>query len=275
MAKKVLYLGNNKWCYTEKCQQHGPLIVAKNVYVKAVKTNDTTVMLEAAEALNSTEEGKAALRHAQVQLLKQKIGRAPNLGLDLDGTTGSFTDGLRNFVAAKNPQKIPKELWLKHYPEPESYDYHGTEQGSWFKDRDEFVKNFKEAELDGIYTKMPMYPGASGTLQELHNYGFKVKVVTARNNAFNKESSAWLKAGVVRFTKIFNPGHAKEAVPEVDVYLEDAPVVIDRLIAHEKKVLVMNQRYNKDIKDHPNLRRTENWDTDNVVNKIFDLILKK
>lgn len=273
MAKKVLYLGNSKWCYTESCQQHSALILAKNNYIHAVSTNNGSLLKEAADVLLASEEGKHALRHTQVRILKNDLGRQPNIGLDLDGTTGSFTDGLRNFLAAQNPTKIPKELWAKHYPNPKTYDYHGP--GSWFKDREEFAKHFQAAEADGIYTKMPIYPGASKTLNELKNYGFNIKVVTARRNVFNKESSGWLKTNTVPFRKIFNPGHAKEDVPDVDIYMEDAPVVIERLIANEKKVLVMNQEYNEDIADHPNLSRTQNWDTDAVVGKIFDLIIKK
>jgi uncharacterized HAD superfamily protein len=148
----------------------------------------------------------------------------------------------------------------------------GRKDSPWFTSRDEFVTHFKEAEKRGVYSRIPIYANASETLKELKSLGFRIKVVTARNASFNHDTSAWLKKNAIPYTGLYNPGHAKEEVKDVDVYIDDAPVVINRLLEHQKKVVVMTQKYNEtSINSHDNSRRVKNWQ-DNVVGAIFDLL---
>jgi uncharacterized HAD superfamily protein len=271
MAKKVLYLGSGKWCYTEACKQHAGMIAAKNAFVAARKSGDEEALKAASNTLLSSQEGRSALNYIVAQDLRDKLGRAPTIGLDLDGTSGSFTDGLRWHMATKEPIRIPKKEWAQRFPDPDRYDYHeGT--NPWFTSREDFVTHFKEAEKRGVYKQIPIYPNASKTLNELKNLGFKIKVVTARNADFNADTSAWLKKNAIPYTGLYNPGHAKEQVKGIDVYMDDAPVVINRLLSHQKKVVVMTQRYNQDgLDESENSRRVQDWQ-DDVVGAIFDLL---
>lgn len=272
MAKKILYLGNNKWCYTPNCSDHATLRSAKSKLVECLKSGNLSEAQNVIEELKTTPEGTAVLYQTQTQLLAKKLKRRPNIGLDVDNTSGGFTEGLRAFMVAKSPVKIPKEKWKEKFPDLSTYDYHGGDKG-WFTDRKDFEKYFFQAEEDGIYLKMPMYENVSKTLTELRNYGFNIKVITARRAIFNNHTTEWFKMHDAGKFKIFNPGHAKHTIKDIDVYLEDSPTVIETLISAEKNVLIMSQDYNEKDFGEGNYDRTKGWQ-ENIVDKIFNLITK-
>lgn len=274
MAKKVLYLGNGKWCWTEACKRHASTIADKNSYLKAVASGDEKAILAASQKLVSTEEGKATFFYLKVQSLKEATGRQLTIGLDLDGTTGDFTDGLRNYMGKVSKLNIAPADWKTHFPDPADYAMWKGE-GAWYTSREDFLNHFQEAERKGIYRDIPVYPTASKVLHELRNYGFNIKAVTARGAEFNEDTSEWMRKHNIPVSALLNPGTNKQTVPNIDLYIDDAPHVVNQLLEHNKTVLVMNQSYNtKDIAEHDNAKRVSNWD-DNVVEAIFQLLDKR
>lgn len=267
MSKKVLYLGNGKWCWTEQCKIHSAIIAQKNAYTEAVASGDETKTIEAMTALISTPAGLHTYRYLRVAEVEKTLGHKPTLGLDLDGTTGDFTHGLRTYMG--ETLKISKTQWLKKFPDPPEYAMWQGE-GAWYANKDEFIGHFQKSENEGLYTKIPIFDYAPQTLKELKNYGFNITVVTARGIAFTKDTRAWIKQHKIPTRKVLHLGIEKEKAPNISLYIDDSPEVIKRLIDKEKKVLIMNQRYNENLEDHANSRRTNGWGS-TMVNSIFEL----
>jgi len=268
MAKKVLYLGQGKWCWTETCKVHAVIIAYKNEYLDAVANRDEEKIIQSTANLLSTPEGQHTYRYLKIAELEKTLGRKLTLGLDLDGTTGDFTHGLRTYMGEK--LKITKGQWLKKFPSPQEYAMWKGE-GAWYSDREDFLNQFQKAETEGLYTRVPVFKHASRTLEDLKNYGFKITVITARNIAYTKDTRAWVRDNKIPTRKVLHLGIEKEKAKNIDVYLDDAPEVISRLIKHEKKIVVMNHLYNKSIEDHDNIRRTDGWN-ETLVNAVFELL---
>lgn len=272
MAKKVLYLGNGKWCWTESCRQHSSVIASKVKYVDAKKGSSESAILIATAELMSTPEGMATYRHLRTTELTETLGRQPMIGLDLDGTTGDFTNGLRTYMGTS--LKVPKEQWESKFPDPDEYAmWQG--KNAWYSDKADFLNHFQEAERQGIYKKIEVYANASPIIKELQSYGFKLKVVTARGAEFNDDTRAWIRKNDIPVKTILNPGSDKHKIKDVDVYIDDAPHVIKLLRENNKKVVIMEQSYNvEDTEVHDDIRRVKVWD-DKMVHAIFELMDKK
>jgi uncharacterized HAD superfamily protein len=269
MAKKVLYLGNGKWCWTENCKNHSQVIASKNKYIEAVKSGNETKISEAAQELLSTSEGASTYNFLKVQDMKKKLGRTPNIGLDLDGTTGDFTQHLRSYMGTT--KKVPKEEWNSRFPNPDEYAM-WTGKNAWYANKQEFFDSFQTAEKLGLYREVPIYDNAVETLHELKQYGFNIKVITARDATFNPDTQYWAEKHKIPFSAIINPGLAKETVKDIDVYVDDAPHVINTLIKHKKKIVIMNHEYNENTPaDAEYSERVDGWGNE-VIDSIFNLL---
>lgn len=272
MAKKILYLGNNKWCWTEECQLHAETIRNKQEYLDSVSTGNAKLIELTRSKLVATEAGLHTYRYLRVKELEKKIGRQLNLGLDLDGTTGDFTEALRNFMGVK--KKISNELWMEHFPDPEEYAMWQGDK-AWYTSKDDFLNHFQEAEASGVYRKLPIYESAHETLNLLKSYGFNIQVITARTPIYNHDTQHWIRKHRIPYSGIFNYGMEKEKAENIDVYVDDAPEVIKRLISNNKQIIVMNQLYNNHIETpEEKSKRIDKWGEE-MVDAVFDLLDKK
>lgn len=202
---------------------------------------------------------------------KEKHGRAPVIGLDLDGTTADMVAGFRPRVA--QARGIPYEEAVHHLPDPDDYAFDQSTT-PWFKDRAEFLTHFQAAEKDGLYRDLPVYEGAIDVLQTLADEGFEIRAVTARSADYNPDTSHWLDSQGIPYKEIINPGFEKHTVEGVDLFIDDAPHVIQKLVDKERKVIIFNQEYN----DHHNIdsdehtRRIVKWNLNTVSEAIGDLL---
>lgn len=206
--------------------------------------------------------------HARFQ---EKYGRAPVIGLDLDGTTADMTAGLRPRVAeARGIDQANAEAEL---PDPDDYAYSKSTK-PWFRDREDFLEHFHAAEKAGFYRDLPVYDGAIDVLHSLAEQGFRIKAVTARSSDYNSDTSHWLNSQGIPYEEILNPGFEKYTVQEVDIFIDDAPHVITGLVERERKVIIFNQEYNNhhDIDSESHTRRIEGWDLDNVAKALEALL---
>lgn len=275
MAKKYLYLGKGKWCYTENCKAHSNNQTLKKTYIQHRQDGELEKAKIIAEQLAQTDEGKAVLAKTIVELITTKLGRKPMIGLDLDGTTGGLSEALRNHLFEEHNSsssiKVTEEEWLKKYPAPDNYAFHAAST-PWFKSLEDFKAQFTKAERAGMYLKVPVYENAKETLDELKNIGFNINAVTARSAEFNEDTVSWVASAKIPATKIKHVGEEKEKVENVDVYIEDSPSVISRLTNHNKLVLIREQLYNIKV---PRIEgqsvSIKDWN-DNVISKLLTLL---
>lgn len=202
---------------------------------------------------------------------KASNGRSPIIGLDLDGTTANMVHGLRAHVAQK--RGIAPEEANTQLPEPGEYDFI-TGETAWFANRDEFLEYFLQAEKDGMYRNLPSYAGALEVLQALIDEGFEIKVVTARSADFNHDTAHWLASQGFPQIPIFNPGTEKHTLEDIDIFIDDAPHVINKLVERDRKVIIFNQDYNGHQVEisETHTRRITGWSLPNLVTALNDLL---
>ena len=167
---------------------------------------------------------------------QERLRSQITIGLDLDNTTGDFTDALRQDLAKKlgvDPSTLP---------EPGFYSY---AQSGWYPSEEEFRSSFQQAELEGLYKRMAAYPDAVKSLQALAAAGYRIKIITARNKSMEADTKEWLKQNRIPFHEIVFSENKKEH--HADVYVDDSPFNIHDLRKHNKTVITFSQKYNKDI----------------------------
>jgi 5'-nucleotidase len=254
-------------CYTlpgPRCSPH-----AREELDAAIASGDKQAIKEAREAYHLTPRGIKELRaqgrtaeadrYAKkrkqmieaaklVQAMQPKI----KVGLDLDNTTGDFTDGFRQFI--KQRYSLSDAEVATRLADPTNYEY---DISGWFSDRTEFRNAFHEAEADGLYGKMELYKGALDALQKLVKDGrVEVHVVTARDKQWEPETLAWAKSKALPFASLTHT--EDKAKTNMDIYIDDAPHQLQNLRAGGKQVIAFNQLYNTDL--DPSLPRVNSWD---------------
>lgn len=168
------------------------------------------------------------------------------LGLDLDGTTVDFNEQFRGYLARKYGL-THEESW-ERYPEPSRYSF--VESG-WFLTLDDFLRDFHEAEEDGMYRRMSLFEGAGEVIKEIAARGVNIHVVTARNVAWKDDTTASLVAhGLQEFISSQNHTEAKETMIRplgVDVFLDDSDKQITTLRSHGSAVIAFDNPTNRHV----------------------------
>lgn len=167
------------------------------------------------------------------------------LGVDIDNTIADFDGGFKNYII--NVKKYPENLLNNR----EFYDFIKC---GWFKNEEEFLNNFHEAEEQGLYSDLTIFNEATKTLQQLA-LDYDIKYVTARNRKYQEETVDWLIKHNIWFGEIICEPN-KQKVEDVDVFIEDADYQIINLIAANRKVMIANQDYNQHLKHN---YRFSNW----------------
>lgn len=202
---------------------------------------------------------------------KEKHGRAPVIGLDLDGTAANMTGGWRPRVA--KARGITDEDALSKLPEPDEYAM-WTGEGAWFETKQEFLLDFQAAEKDGMYRNLSPYDGASEVIHRLSQEGFRIKAVTARSVEYNEDTAHWLNNQGLPIEEILHPGMLKSALEDIDIFIDDAPHVINDLVEHERKVVIFDQGYNDhhavDSPEHT--RRISGWSVSGISQALEELL---
>jgi uncharacterized HAD superfamily protein len=194
--------------------------------------------------------------------------RPPVIGLDLDGTTADMVANLRGRVAEARGIAADRAT----LPDPDDYLMW---QGSapWFASKEDFLGHFQAAERDGMYRELGTYEGAVEVLRTLAEHGFVIHAVTARSATYNNDTQAWLDAQGIPAIQIRNPGFDKHTLGDVDVFIDDAPHVIDGLANAGRSVVVFEQPYNADnlpAADH--VKTMTRWEVQQVANALRALL---
>lgn len=272
MSQKVLYLGDNSWCYTVNCKRHGESIQIQEEYRSSLLSGDASRIEQLEAVMLSRPETKNAILRHKVQELKKKLGRTPAVGLDLDGTVADFTHGLRKHMGTK--YRIPKAEWRERYPDPDEYEY-SEGKNAWFNSRDEFMEEFLEAEKAGLYRNLRLIDSPTSTLTQLKGYGFQIVGTTARSDIYNRDSLHWLRTRRIPVERVIHTGPRKSHIKEVDLFIEDSPKVLQELFENNRPSIVKTQDYNSEMELPEGLaRRIHNWDENTTPEEVVDLAFR-
>lgn len=249
-----------------RCSSH-----ARKQLENALKTQDADQIKRARLAYYTSPAGIKELRDAgktetadrfaaRRKTLIAKAKKANHtplvVGLDLDETTGSFSSGLRNFLAEK--YNLTAEEALERYPIPSAYSFVTS---GWFATHEEFMSEFREAENKGIYRKMPAYQGAPRVLRNLVRDGeVVIRVVTARDQTQNADTMHWLRMHRIPVTSVTHTETKEETIAThgIDFYVDDSERQLTTLSTHGARVIAYDNDTNAHLTDLPH--RMYNWD---------------
>lgn len=171
------------------------------------------------------------------------------LGLDLDGVTARYTEGMAQVV------EEDRGLEPGSLPEPTDWNFAnwGFQPGDFTKYHTELVVN-----RNGFRTLTPM-EGASEALWRLSDAGVWIRIVTHRlviskqHAVVASDTIAWLEENSIPYRDICFLG-AKVSVA-ADLYVDDGPHNIEALREGGKNTVVFDQPYNQ----HSPGPRVKDW----------------
>lgn len=186
----------------------------------------------------------------------QKIGASGYriVDIDLDGVCADYTSGLLKFLELRDG------LDLRAIPEPDNYNL--AKSTGWpFRDSREFLDAHREAVLDGLYSKLPIYPGVSDALKMLSNNHVHIRIVTHRlfisglHRKVVNDTSEWLDKHNIPFMSLCFLGVKDSLI--ANLHIDDSPSIIEELQLAKKRTLIFDQPYNQDVPGE----RMYDWDS--------------
>lgn len=175
------------------------------------------------------------------------------IGVDLDGVTAKYHNGLRLFIAEN--EGISYEEALVLYPKnPDTYNLH-----AWTNFPQAFVGSHSQAVEQGLYTALRMIEGASDTLWKLSDEGHHIRIITSRfvkdgqHHEVITQTSQWLKDNDIPFKDLMFVANKTDVY--ADVYIDDAPYNLDAFAAAGRDYIVFDTSYNQEVEGV----RAEGW----------------
>jgi hypothetical protein len=140
-----------------------------------------------------------------------------------------------NVVADVNAQLALKGYDISVYPNPElTYDFWRTYEG-----------------LDILY-KARKIQSTCEILQALDNAGAEIYFATGRDFALKELTESWLQNnGIWNGDEVYFS--TSKHFLDADIYIEDDPFQIARIISTQKPVIIPEWEYNKDFADFSNV----------------------
>lgn len=197
---------------------------------------------------------KFAARRENLIKRNQREWRKENgisIALDLDNTTADFTGAFRASLAKK--YNLSKDEALTKYPAPIDYSF---VKSGWFKNMNEFLDEFHEAENKGLYENMPIFSKARRTVQGMHNEGYRIHFVTARGQQFNAHTKMALRRYRLPYHLLKHTEDKEHH--EAHLFFDDAPKQIETLSINGKKVVAYDNIYNANTEG--SVARVKSWD---------------
>ena len=175
------------------------------------------------------------------------------IGLDLDGVSAEYIDGLRQSIARERgytPEQVAEFL-------PPVTDYGFS---NWDNLGEDFVKFHTDAVERGLYAGIPSIQGASETLWKLSDEGHHIRVITKRfvkNGQHGKvvaDTAAWLDAVNIPYRDLAFLG--KKTDLYADIYIDDAPSNITAFQEAGANYIIFDAPYNQGLPGW----RVQNWE---------------
>jgi phosphoglycolate phosphatase-like HAD superfamily hydrolase len=162
------------------------------------------------------------------------------LVVDLDNTVVDYNDALARYVQATQARQVPGRV--------PSYSY---ARSGWFDSDEQFAATHRAAVLAGMFATQEPYPDAVAVIDRLCAAGAHVTIATYRGCSGEADVDAAARAstlqGLARIGLRYDDlvfARSKWLVPG-DLYVDDAPYVLDELDRRGLDRLAFDHEYNR------------------------------
>ena len=140
-----------------------------------------------------------------------------------------------------------------------------NQDGSQIYNNDVY-KLYKEYENEGLYSSLPLIPGARETLDSIRRLGYKVIILTARPPKYKKETYLYFLMNNLYYDKIIHNSDKVEALNKLAEKYDIIGFADDKLstihsVAIEceiDNIFLVNRPHNRTESIHPKIRRVNN-----------------
>lgn len=176
-------------------------------------------------------------------------------GVDLDGVCFDFTTVFSSWL---------KEKLKVDYKEEDIVEYH------WYKcihsiSEDDFFKEFHRFGKAGMYSRLPLLPGATEAVERILSRGDKIWFVTARPKYAREDTFRAVREsfGISEKSIVFSGGkdYKAEAVNllGINIFVEDGPHYAESIaLQTQALVYLMDKPYNRKVAN-PKIIRVNSW----------------
>jgi 5'(3')-deoxyribonucleotidase len=154
------------------------------------------------------------------------------LGIDMDGVMCDFNAGWMRIHAAEFGSELVPEMVI---------GWNGLHELAGFADMAEFWEWAKgNDDRPSIFRHLELFPGAAETMRALVDAGHRLVVLTAKPDWAVPDTLRWLADHEIPTREV----HFLENKWEVDcdVYIDDAPAVLEDLVRHRPGAIVCRMR---------------------------------
>ena len=138
----------------------------------------------------------------------------------------------------------------------------------------EVIDDFLNERLAHIYSNVIPLHKAKETINYLFEIGFKIILITARDQSFRQLTSKWLKDHGIKYTQLHHEDNKAPLAAEmnIELFIDDNQENAIQIAQKEIDVLLMDKYHNQDIGDHELIYRVDNWtDIREYIDQYFNL----
>lgn len=123
------------------------------------------------------------------------------------------------------------------------------------------INKFLDERLKNIYGNARPAKGALETINSLYKKDFKIFFITARNPCFENLTKKWLKQNGFLYTELIHEDNKTPLAVRkgITLFVEDRATTASELARNNIKVILVNKYHNKQLPEHNNITRVENW----------------
>lgn len=166
------------------------------------------------------------------------------IAIDVDNTLADYTDGLRRWMRENYDADT-----LGPMPEPDCYAFEFAK--GWTFPGGRFRPTHLDAVRNGLYATLTPIEGAVETVSDLKAHGWRIIIVTSRNEPGALEQTAeWLQSNDIPYDLLTGDKNTP-----ADLYVDDDPGQLARYALRHPEAIVVafDHDYNRDVWPGPRL----------------------
>jgi hypothetical protein len=175
-----------------------------------------------------------------------------NIGIDIDGVLTDEGDRENSIWQQKMNELFDRKISLKEY----TYDLRKA-----FGLTEQELNHFLEIKLPEVYANVGLAAGARETLEELHQAGHNLILITARNEIFREVTEKWLEKHQIPYHELHHDDDKAPLAVKKDIalFIDDRKENAVQIASENIPVILVNKYHNLSFESNNNILKADNW----------------